>query len=289
LIFLDESAKIHENHSVIPIKLLENKNVKDTIDEYKKLFISKENVDNLIKLCNLKLKEMEIEKNQLINNLDLATRNIFDKIDVKILNVRNKYIGIKAKNEELTWALETTPIALQNIVKTKDYGQNEKIYEHLNNIKKGLKNTEYISNNNNILNTNIKNNCVESFTSEEFEFELPYNGKYVDKKIIFVKKLDNLIPENECHISLKYDSDHICFNVRIINNKKKINQDKVKYYGYIIIRNQKYDCEFIVMEDKISIDMHILNIQFSSNHFISFKDENNKIRFKIYIMKLEKK
>ena len=288
LFFLNDSSKIHENHSVIPIKLLENKNVKDTIDEYKKLFISKDNMDNLIKFCNLKLKEMEIEKNQLINNLDLASRYILDKIDVKIVNVRNKFIGIKMKDDELTGALETTPIALQNIVKTKDYGQNEKIYEHLNNIKKGLKNTEYISNNNNLLSSKIKNNCVESFTSDLFEFELPYNGKYVDKKIIFVQKLDNFIPENKCHISLKYDSNHICFNVRIISNKK-INQDKVKYYGYIIIRNQKYDCEFVVMEDKINIDMHILNIQFSSNHFISFKDENNKIRFKIYIMKIEKK
>ena len=40
---------------------------------------------------------------------------------------------------------------------------------------------------------------------------------YVDNKIIFIKKLDNFIPEN---ILLKYDSNHICFNALIINNKK---------------------------------------------------------------------
>ena len=283
----EASAKIHENHTIIPIKLLENKDIKDTVEEFKKLFISKDNLEKLIKLCNLKIKEMEIEKNQHINNIDQIKKNIFDRLDIKLVNLRNKYNSIKIRDEELTKAIETTPFALKNIVKLKDHGQGEKIYEHLCDIKRQLKNTEYIADNSS--KTKIKLNSVESFTSELFEFILPDNGKYVDGRKVFFQKLDNFIPENECHISLKYNGEYICFNIHLINSKNKAKQDKVKYYGFIIIRNQEYDCEFVLLEDKINFDKHILSTEFSSNHFISFKDENNKIRFKIYITKQEKK
>ena len=285
LAFFKMSSKVHENHSIISLNLLENKDIKETVDEFKKLYISKTNLEDLIKLCNLKIREMEIEKNQYLTNLDIIKKNITDKIDHKTFSLKNKYENIKLKDEDITRATETTPIALQNIVKSKDFGQGEKIYEHLKNINRSLKNSEF---NNNMIynNIKIKNNFIESFNSELFEFILPDNGNYVEKKEIFNKKMDNFIPENECQIILKYENNNICFSIQIISKNKN---SLVNYYGFIIIRNQKYDCEFVVIEDKSVYGKNILSSQFSSSHFISFRDENNKIRFRLYIMKLEKK
>ena len=289
LIFIDKASKIHEKHLIIPLKHLEKQEIKEAINEYKKLEISKNNVDDLIKLCNLKIKEMEIEKNRNIDDLDLIKRYINEVFDKELKKLKNKYNSLKLKDDEIGRALETTPMALNNIVKSKDYGQGEKIYEHIKKLNVNIdKNPD--------INVKLQNNIIENFTTEQLEFTLPQGGKYVENLEVFKKKLDNFIKDNECIISLKYRENNIYFDININNknnknnnNKNKNAQDKVNYYGFIIIQNKKYDCEFVVTEDKENYNNHNLTVQFNSNHFISFKDENNKIRFKLYVMKHETK
>ena len=284
LIFIDKSAKIHENHFILPINSLENIQIKETIDEFRKLDISKNNIEELIKICNLKIKEMEIEKNQKITILDSIKRTVNDEIDTQKIKYMNKQNSLKTKNDEITRAFETTPIALKNIVNSKDHGQGEKIYEHLKSINKGYERNALMDLG------KLKKNFIESFTTEQFEFTLPDNVKFTDMDI-FNKQLNNFIPENEFQIFLKYIKNFICFTIVIKNVKNKTSQENIKYYGFIIIQNKKYECEFVVTEDKINYDKktHILNVKINLNHFISFKDENNKIRFKIYIMKHERR
>ena len=283
LIFINEDVKIHENHIIIPLNKLENMQIKETIDEFRKLDISKKNVDELIKICNLKIKEMEIEKNQNLVILDMIKNHINDKLDNYIKTYNKKYNSLKSRDDAITRAFETTPIALQNIVNSKDHGQGEKIYEHIKSINKGYERIVDINS------VKLKNNFIESFSTEQIEFILPDGGKFTENLEICLKQSNHFIPDNEFKILIKYLKNNINFNIIIKNTKKNYHQDKIKYYGYIIIQNKKYDCEYVVTEDKINFDKHILTAQISYNNFISFKDENNKIRFKIYIMKHERR
>ena len=267
LLFFNKSARIHENHFILPISQLESMEIKETIDEFRKLDISKKNIEDLIKLCNLKIKEMEIEKSQNLNILDMIKKNINDKLDTHKKAYTNQYNSLKSKDDEITRAFETTPIALQNIVNSKDHGQGEKIYEHIKSINKG-----YVRNYD--TNTNkLKNNFIESFTTEQFEFTLPNEGTFTEYMDIFNKQLNNFIPDNQIQILLKYIKNYMCFTIVIKNVNNNYHQDKVRYYGFIIIQNKKYECEFVVTEDKVNFDKHILTVKISSNHFISFKDE----------------
>ena len=213
----------------------------------------------------------------------MIKNHINDKLDNYIKTYNKKYNSLKSRDDAITRAFETTPIALQNIVNSKDHGQGEKIYEHIKSINKGYERIVDINS------VKLKNNFIESFSTEQIEFILPDGGKFTENLEICLKQWNNFIPDNEFQVFIKYINNYINYNIVIKNTKKNYHQDKIEYYGYIIIQNKKYDCEYVVTEDKINFDKHILTAQISYNNFISFKDENNKIRFKIYIMKHERR
>jgi hypothetical protein len=263
---------------------MKNKEIKEQLDEYKKLNVTKKNIEDFISLCNLKKRELEIENSQITNNLDSIKNFINDKFDHKLNNIKKRNNYLKSTKDQIENAVESTPHALKNIIKSRDYGQGDKIYEHIKSINKNIeKNYDDI-----IL--DFQNHFIETFTSDLIEFTLPNGGKYSENLKIFNKKMDNFIPDNECQIILNFKDQNISFNIYIKNiNNPNINNQDIKYYGFIIIRNKKFDCEFIPIDDNATSLRHTLFAQFRANHFISFKDENNIIRFKIYIFKHETK
>ena len=283
LVFINEESQKHRDHILLPIEKLNNKDIKEILDEYNKLYISKQNIDNLISLCNLKKRELEIEKNQNINNLDSIKKDINVQLDNRLNNITKKFGNLQSIEEEYSKALENTPFALRNIVKSKDHGQGQKIYEHINNLNKAF-NKNY-----NEIYLTFHKNYIESFISEQFELILPQGGNYVENLELFNKTVDNFIPDCKCQITLKYKSNNISFNIYIKNINNNQNNNIIKYYGFIIIKNKHFDCEFARFEDKGNYSTHLLRLQFNSNHFITFKDENNIIRFKTYILKHEMK
>ena len=284
LVFFNETSKIHNNHLIIKLEEMKNKEIKEQLDEYKKLNVTKKNIEDFISLCNLKKRELEIENSQITNNLDSIKNFINDKFDHKLNNIKKRNNYLKSTKDQIENAVESTPHALKNIIKSRDYGQGDKIYEHIKSINKN------IEKNYDDINLHFKNHFIEAFTSELIEFTLPNGGKYAENLKIFNKKMDNFIPDNECQIILNFKDQNISFNINIKNiNNPNINNQDIKYYGFIIIRNKKFDCEFIPIDDNATSLRHTLFAQFRANHFISFKDENNIIRFKIYILKHETK
>ena len=276
LSIIGEARKIHENHAIIELSAMNNNDIRESINEFNKFKTTKSSLENLIKLCNLKIKEMEIEKSQFRNSLDSIKKDINDHLKNKLNKLQKEYNSLKSSQYEIIRAIETTPNALDNIVKSRDHGQGEKIYEHIKNLNRNFPNQNQVK-------IKTKNYHVESFESEQFEFLIPQHGNYAEDLEIYNRRLNDFIPENECQVILKYLRNNICFIISIKNSKTKYNQDSIKYYGFTIIQNKKYDCEFINLEDKANYDRHILYIEFNYKHFISFKDDNNKIKFKIYI------
>ena len=285
LVFFDENSKIHKDHIVISIQKIKDNNIKELMNEYKKIDKTRNTIQDLINLVKLKIREIEIEKIQKINFLDIITKDIKNNFQSQLTNLKKVSKNLNSENEEFTKAIETTPFALQNLIKSKDYGQGEKIYEHIHKLNKCL-------NLNTLPKTKIElnNNFIESF-AKQIEFILPHNGNYVEGLEIYNENnLNNFIPGNTCKILLKYKHNNIVISLIIKNNYGNNNEKGIKYYGFIIIKKKNYECEFITTEYKYSsYDEHIINTKFSSNHFISFKDENNKIMIKIFIMKHENK
>ena len=273
LLFFEKSSLIHKSHVIVKIK---NNQCKE---ELIKINETKKNIDDLMSLLNLKIRELEIEKNQNISYIDDIKKNLNDKYENKLTSLKKEYNILDNKREECTNSLETLPNTLKNIIELNDYGQGEKILEHIKKINK----LEI----NNINHIDFKNNFIESFKTEEKEFILPENGKYNEENIIYEESSNDLIP----NYSLKYLFKNINQDTNIIiildNKNNIIPEEKEKFYGFIIFKFKNFNSEFVKLENKSlnKANQYLLQIKINTNNFIKFKDETNKIRFKFYILK----
>ena len=277
LSILNKSAAIHEHHIIFSSKEDNNEEIRKLIDEFKKLKQTKEKVEDLIGLCNLKKKILEIEKIQKERNLEIIKKALDDNLLEKLKNFKVNQNSLKSKIEDINRAVETTPIALKNLVNSNDHRQASKIYEHLMNVNQFNENKYNLSNELNGL-------FIESFSSEELELTVPNNGNYTEDLELYNKELNNFINDNKVKINLRYHKKNICFVVEIENILRKADKN-TKYYGFLIIQTKKHDCEFLIVDELSDNYKYILTTQFPSDHFILYKDENNIIRFKLNLMK----
>jgi hypothetical protein len=80
-IFFSKEANKHENHIVVPISKMDNLGINEAISEYKKLSVTKNKINDLIGLCNLKEKEKQIKKFEIINYFDALKKLFIQKMD----------------------------------------------------------------------------------------------------------------------------------------------------------------------------------------------------------------
>ena len=283
---LNDSAKIHKDHTILPIdKIKNNKKMIETLEEYNKLEETNTKLNDLINLCNLKKRELEIEKNNSIGQLDSIKEEIKAYLDYKLININSNYDKLKGKVHEINSAIDTTPIALMNIVKSNDYGQGDKIYEHIVNLNKinfedSLLNLKY----------NKQNLFLENFISIPIEINIA-NEELFNKgeKIIINNQALNFISDFDCNLSI---TNHgITISIEINISKKENNNNNVsdisKFLCFAIIQKQKYACEFIYLKSIINEKEVILCGNINPKAFLSFKNENNKIIFRFYFMKYD--
>ena len=277
LSILNKAAAVHENHIIVSSKEDNNEEIQKSIDEYKKLKQTKEKVEDLIGLCNLIKKILEIEKIQKERNLEIIKKTLDDNLLGQLRNLKSNQNTLKSKMEDINRAVETTPIALKNLVNSNDHRQASKIYEHLINVNKFNENQYNISNELNGL-------FIESFSSEELELKVPNNGFYAEDLELYNKELNIFNNDNKLKINLKYNKKNICFVIEIENKLRKTDKN-TKYYGFLLIKTKKHDCDFLIVDEQSNNYEYILTTQIPSDHFISYKDENNKIRFKLILMR----
>ena len=281
LTIFNESAKIHENHIIVPLEQLdENKSANEIMTEYNKLKQTNKKLDDLINLCNQKLNELQIEKNNFINQIEFIESGKNLALDSVIYQLNDKYDLIKSKKDEFTNSIDRTPIALQNIIKLNDFGQGKQIYEHLSNLNKLASEKEDIRD----LPKDFIN--IESFVSDNLEIIVPNNidnGLNINQPIIN-DQLDNLIPNINIKVSFEYRSYDVCFK---INLKRNIDNklDLSKILCFIIFKKKDYGIEFLIIKNQINKNNEIeLYSNISSSVFNSFANDNNKIIYKFYFM-----
>ena len=69
------------------------------MNEYKKLSVTKNSLDNLVGLSNLKIRENEIKKCEIINFMNLITEEYLKKIDKYSKELNNIMNDLKKKKE----------------------------------------------------------------------------------------------------------------------------------------------------------------------------------------------
>ena len=280
LTIFNDSAKIHENHMIVPLEQLdENKNANEIMTEYNKLKQTNKKLEDLINLCNQKLNELQIERNNFINQIEFIESGKNLSLDSLIFQLNNKYDLIKSKTDEFNNSIDTTPIALKNIIKLNDYGQGKQIYDHLSSLNKLALEIDYIKD----LPKDFFN--LESFISDNLEIIVPNldNRLNINQPIINVQ-LDNLIPNVNINISFEYRSYDVCFNVNLKNNvDSKIDLSKI--LCFIIFKKKNYGIEFLLLQNRIKKNNEIdLYSNISLSVFNSFANDNNKIIYKFYFM-----
>ena len=276
LIFLNESSKIHQNHLIVPLEKMEKKDSQFNLvmEEFDKFYQTNLELDNVIKSCELKIRELEIEKNNFTEEIDIIKGEIKRKLKNILFNINSNSENIMSKNEEFNNSIDTTPMALKNIISLNDYGQGQQIYKHLSNLNK-YASFDYL------INLPERNLYIETFISNPIEITISEEGNInLDNN----EQINNLIP----HYEIKLEFDNIANNITLRIKLKKIidnNLENEKILCFAIIRNKKYECEFVKMKQEINEQKEIqLFSNISTNAFFSFRDENNKISFKLYFM-----
>ena len=283
LIILNDTSKVHENHTIVYLDQMEkNENIKKIMGEYEKLKQTNLEIDHLINFCNMKLLELNIEKNNFIGNINCIENEIKTNVDKSYIYLKQKYEEIESKGNELTNIIDTTPLALNNIIKLKDYGQGKEIYDRVSNLNK------YISDNeNNMINIQKKNLYIETFISDYIKINLQNvnidNGS--NEKSFIYEQNYNLIPNHDIKIMIfPPKRDILYLKIKI---KKKINNGfpLSKFLCFVIFRNKKYGCEFIKMKiHTVGRNELSLYSDINKDTFNSFQDENNNILYKLYFM-----
>ena len=277
LSILDNSSKVHENHLIISLDELEKNDtkVKEAMEEFRKLKQSNDEIDNLIKLSELKLRELEIEKNNFIDEIDSIKEEINAKSNDSLFSVSSNYNGIKSKISDFANSIDTTPTALKNLITLKDYGQGQQIFEHLSNLNK-------CALDNNFIDLPKEHLFIETFISKPIEIVIANEGNI---KLKDNEQVNKLIPNYDMKLTFENFGNNICLRINL-NKKGNNDLDNEKIFCFVIFRNQKYGCEFIKMKQGIGYheDEIQLYTNISTNTFFSFQDENNKILYKLYFM-----
>ena len=276
LVVCNNSSKIHENHLIVPLAQLEKNNnkIKEAMEEYQKLKQTNSDIDNLLKIYELKIRELEIEKNNFINHIDLIKDKINQDLNNKINDLSFNYNIIKSKIDEFANSIDTTPMALQNIISFQDYGQSEQIYEHLSSLNKYVLDNKFID-------LKEEKLSIESFVSDIIEFVVP---NIESPRCVINEQEFNLIPNYDMKLTFESNVNNIHFKI-ILKKKLGINLEKEKFLCFVIFKNKKYGCEFIKMKEQIGQQNEIyLYSNITANVFFSFQDENKKISYKLYFM-----
>ena len=267
---------------IVPLDQLDkNNSSNEVMNEFNKLQKTNEKLDDLINLCNQKLDELYIEKNNFIDQIDYIELGKKLDLDGLIYQISSKIDLIKSKVDECTNSIDTTPIALKNIINLKDYGQGKQIYDHIYNLNKLAQEEE------NIVDSIKDNIYIETFVSDNMEISIPDNknkNNFQDNQPLINQPLDNLIPGVKMIIYFKYHSNDIIFKIKLKNNVDS-NIDLTKILCFIIFKKRNNGIEFLKIknqENKVNEIQLFSNI--SSSVFHSFVNDNNKIIYKFYFM-----
>ena len=271
-------------------QLENNPDLQNALKEYKKIPQSKKALEKYIGLCNLKLKENEIKKREIINFINSIKESYIKKLDETTNELKNISNGLIPKKEEIEYRIASIPNGFNNIINSNDYAQGTVISNEL----KKLNNFD--GNKENEIKEKSKVNprlFIESFESDVIEFSLPNNGQFNEGYEIYKQQI-NIIPNCPSMLNIKFLANKIYITFTI-NIASPLNDPKYPtFYAYITFSNQNYGLEYMSLtnqnipnsQNNRNIRQQINIAELDAQQFFSLFGEDKKIKMKLYITKI---
>jgi hypothetical protein len=291
LLFFNNAVSIHQGHSILQLSQLENNpDLQNALKEYKKIPQSKKALEKYIGLCNLKLKENEIKKREIINFINSIKESYIKKLDETTNELKNISNGLIPKKEEIEYRIASIPNGFNNIINSNDYAQGTVISNELKKLNKFDGNKENEIKEKSKVNPRL---FIESFESDAIEFSLPNNRQFNEGNEIYQQQL-NIIQNYPSMLNIKYLANKIYISF-IINISLPLNHPKYPtFYAYITFSNQNYGLEYMSLtnqnipnsQNNSNIRQQMNLAELDAQQFFSLFGEDQKIRMKLYIVKI---
>jgi hypothetical protein len=291
LLFFNNSVSIHQGHSILQLSQLENNpDLQNALNEYKKIPQSKKALEKYIGLCNLKLKENEIKKREIINFINSIKESYIKKLDETTNELKNISNELIPKKEEIEYRIASIPNGFNNIINSNDYAQGTVISNELKKLNKFDGNKENEIKEKSKVNPRL---FIESFESDVIEFSLPNNRQFNEGNEIYQQQL-NIIQNYPSMLNIKYLANKIYISF-IINISLPLNHPKYPtFYAYITFSNQNYGLEYMSLtnqnipnsQNNSNIRQQMNLAELDAQQFFSLFGEDQKIRMKLYIVKI---
>jgi hypothetical protein len=282
LVFFGEEVNKHLNHFVVQTSKMNDLNINNAINEYKKLPQTKKYITDLIGLCNVKIRENQIEKSEAINFLTSIQNAFIKKIDdqskslKKALNyAKNQKIYIEKYYNLLSKAI--IKIEPNNI-------HNKEIIEK-------IKKNNYIDPNcfqeiQNHSNLNLKL-FSENYNTDFMEFTIPISNNGFNEGAELINFTLRNIPGCLCKLLFNYSNRKIYISFIVYFNEFKDSLRFPNFYSYIYFRNN-FGIEFINLDQHNQSNVfeeQISSIELDENKFTYLLYNGNKISIKLNVIK----
>ena len=300
LVFFGEETQKHKNHFIVQASKINDLGVTNAIKEYKKLDATKNKLNEIIGLINITKKEKEIKKYEVINIIDFIREYNKIKMDEEIEKYQNIINYVKNQKQNLDQINLSLPNELSTIINQNNMNKAQEIYNKLS-----------VFNNNNLnLNSQFYPKIRDpSYQTQDINIET-YQTDYITKKLNINEYINdaceiiniplNLIPNHSSYFSINY-TDQGKFGIYLgINPREDINSPKYPVFNaYIIFKGMGYCLEFLTLQNEYlekkrrKEDVGNLNrreqinrVEVDKDKFFYLCDNDNKISFKICVVKL---
>ena len=291
LVFFGKEIKKHENHLIIPISKINNLNLKEAFDEYKKLSITNNILDNNIDLCKVKLRENQIKKGEIANFLDLIRDLYIQKIEENSQELNSFLNKLTNQRDQVENKIVSISNGFDNIIKTNDIPLFSEELKKINIIDKSIEyEIKEISKENPQL-------FVENYETDYLEISLPFSGQYIEGYEVFKKRL-NIMPGFPSIILLQYLQYKIVISFSVDISLPLNDPRYPKFNSYITFKNGQDGLEFRNLSNQSfpqdfpvqgsnprQTRQQVNTDSFDATKFIQLFGNDKKVKMKLFIIK----
>ena len=294
LVFFGEETKKHKNHLIIPASKINNLSLQEPVKEFKKLYDTKNIIDNYIGLCKEKLKENQVKQGEIANFMNFIRDIYIKEIEKNSQEIKLLLNNLTNLREQIENKIVSIPNGFNNIINSNDCVQGHILSEDLKKINQIDTNIEYYIKEKSKVNPKL---FLSNYESDYLEFCLPFNGQYYEGYEFFKKRL-NIIPGFPSTILLKYlqNKIFISFSVDIALS---LNDPKYpKFFTYVTFKSGKDRFEFINLSNQSfpqdyplqgsnqrQIRQQMNSFSFEPTQLISLGENGKIIKMKIFVIK----
>ena len=291
LVFFSEEGKKHQNHLVIPLAKMNNLGIKEAIDQYKKLPQTKKNLEHLINLIQMRLKENEIKHENTRRTIDLIRDSYLAKIDQNTNELKKILSNLMSQKDLIETSINSIPNGFNNIVDKNDFGQGSIVSKELQKINRIDENIENEIKEKSEINPKL---LIENYETDLLEIDIPYGGQYNEGLEIVNYKL-NIIPNYPSKLIMNYLQGKVYISFCVDIDEPLNAPTYPKFHSYIIFKNLRYGSQLLNLQNQSLIQenkdrnrrfrQQINSNDFDAQQFLVLGGNDKKVRLKLFITK----